>query len=76
MKIFREYSQCQELLPLPSLDEFAPEDHQARIVNEVVDAMDLSPLLAKYEGGGAPDPAMMLKVTYAYSRESPDALPL
>jgi transposase len=72
MKIFREYSQCQGLLLPPSLDEFVPEDHEARIVNEVVDTMDLSPLLAKYEGGGAPayHPTMMLKVIiYAYSRE-------
>jgi transposase len=72
MKIFREYSQSQGLLLPPSLDEFVPEDHEARIVNEVVDTMDLSPLLAKYEGGGAPayHPAMILKVIiYAYSRD-------
>ena len=72
MKIFREYSQCQGLLLPPSLDEFVPENHEARIINEVVDAVDLSPLLAKYEGGGAPayHPAMMLKVIiYAYSRD-------
>ena len=72
MKIFREYSQCQGLLLPPSLDEFVPEDHEARIVNEVVDTMDLSPLFAKYEGGGAPayHPGMMLKVIiYAYSRD-------
>lgn len=71
MKIFREYSQCQGLLLPPSLDEFVPEDHEARIINDVVDAVDLSLLLAKYEGGGAPayHPAMMLKVIiYAYSR--------
>jgi transposase len=72
MKIFREYSQCQGLLLPPSLDEFVPEDHEARIINDVVDAVDLSPLFAKYEGGGAPayHPAMMLKVIiYAYSRD-------
>ena len=47
MKIFREYSQSQGfLLPL-SLDEFVPENHEARIINDVVDSMDLSPLLAK-----------------------------
>jgi len=72
MKIFREYSQCQGLLLPPSLDEFVPDDHEARIVNEVVDIMDLSPLFTKYEGGGAPayHPAMMLKVIiYAYSRD-------
>ena len=56
----------------PSLDEFVSENHEARIVSEVVDTMDLSPLLAKYGGGGAPayHPAMMLKVIiYAYSRD-------
>jgi len=65
MKIFREYSQCQGLLLPPSFDEFVPEDHEARIVNEVVDTMDLLPLLTKYEGGGAPayHPAMMLGET-------------
>jgi len=72
MKIFKEYSQSQGFLLPPSLDEFVPEDHEARIINEVVDAIDLWPLLAKYVGGGAPayHPAMMLKVIiYAYSRD-------
>lgn len=72
MKIFKEYSQSQGFLLPPSLDEFVPENHEARIINEVVDTMDLSPLLAKYEGGGAPayHPAMMSKVIiYAYSRD-------
>ena len=71
MKMFREYSQGQMFLLPPSLDEFVPENHEARIINDVVDTMDLSPLLGRYEGGGAPayHPAMMLKVViYAYSR--------
>ena len=72
MKIFSEYSQCQGFLLPPSLDEFVPENHEARIINDVVETIDLWPLLAKYEGGGAPayHPAMMLKVIiYAYSQE-------
>ena len=71
MKIFKEYSQSQGFLLPPSLDEFVSENHEARIINDVVDTMDLWPLLAKYEGGGAPayHPAMMLKViVYAYSQ--------
>jgi transposase len=71
MKIFKEYSQSQGFLLPPSLDEFVPENHEARIIDDVVDTMDLWPLLAKYEGGGAPayHPAMMLKViVYAYSQ--------
>ena len=70
MKIFKQYSQDQNFLLPPSLDEFVPEDHEARIINEVVETLDLSPLLSRYEGGGAPayHPAMMLKVIiYAYS---------
>jgi hypothetical protein len=48
----------------PSLDEFVPENHEARIINDVVDTMDLSLLLAKYAGGGgapAYHPAMNLR---------------
>jgi len=70
MKIFKEYRQDQIFLLPPSLDEFVPEDHEVRIINEVVDALDLSPLIGRYEGGGASayHPAMMLKVIiYAYS---------
>jgi len=32
MKIFREYSQSQIFLLPPSLEEFVPEDHEARII--------------------------------------------
>lgn len=70
MKIFKQYSQNQNFLLPPSLDEFVPEDHEVCIINEVVDTLDLSPLLSQYEGGGAPayHPSMMLKVIiYAYS---------
>ena len=70
MKIFKEYRQDQNFLLPPSLDEFVPEGHEVRIINEVVDTLDLSPLLSRYQGGGAPAyyPAMMLKVIiYAYS---------
>ena len=71
MKLFKHYDQNKTFLLPPSLDEFVPEDHEARIISEVVDSLDLSPLLAKYEGGGAPayHPAMMLKVLiYTYSQ--------
>src|SRR4030065_2694743 len=70
VKIFKEYRQDQNFLLPPSLDEFVPEDHEVRIINEVADALDLLPLLNRYEGGGAPAyyPTMMLKViVYAYS---------
>jgi transposase len=70
MKLFREYRQDQNFLLPPSLDEFIPDDHEVRIISDVVDTLDSSLLLGRYEGGGAPayHPAMMLKVIiYAYS---------
>jgi transposase len=70
VKVFKEYRQDQIFLLPPSLEEFVPQDHEVRIINEVVDALALSPLFSRYEGGGAPayHPAMMLKVmVYAYS---------
>jgi len=56
------------LLP-PSLGELIPEEHLVRVVNRVVDEIDLQALLEKYKGGGtsAYHPRMMLKVlVYAY----------
>ncbi len=70
MEMFREYSQGQMFLFPPSLDEFVPENHEARIINDVLDTMDLSPLFARYKvvGHHLTHPAMMLKVIiYGYS---------
>ncbi len=70
MKIFKEYRQDQHFLLPPALNEFVPEDHEVRIINDAVNMLDLSLLLQKYEGGGAPayHPGMMLKILiYAYS---------
>ena len=66
---FKPYHQHQtELLP-PSLEELIPERHLVRVVDHIIDEMDISPLLATYPGGGASSyhPRMMLKViVYAY----------
>lgn len=70
MKIFKRYEQKQEFLLPPSVDEFVPPGHEARIINDVVEGLNLSGIRRKYSGGGAPayDPAMMVKVLiYAYS---------
>lgn len=48
VKLFREYRQDQSFLLPPSLDEFVPEDDEVRIINDVVDTIDLSLLLDKY----------------------------
>lgn len=56
------------LLP-PSLDELIPPNHPVRVVNKVIDQLDLKPLLSKYKAGGTSSfhPQMLLKVlVFAY----------
>lgn len=68
--IFKQYNQQQSLLLPPSLDELIGEKHLVRVVNEVVEAMDISELVNLYAGGGTSSyhPRMLLKVLlYAYS---------
>ncbi len=70
--VFRRYDPNQDLLLPPSLDDWLPEDHLARIVAQVVDDhLDLASLLATYENeaGGSPafHPRLLLKVLlYGY----------
>ena len=71
-KTFRPYAPGQGFLLPPSLDDWLPEDHSARVISEVVDEMlDLSDLYASYDStkGYPPyDPRLMLKVVlYGYS---------
>lgn len=68
--IFKQYSQQQSLLLPPSLEELIGEKHLVRVVNEVVESMDISDLINLYHGGGTSSyhPRMLLKVLlYAYS---------
>ncbi len=68
--IFKEYQQQQVLLLPPSLEELISPKHLVRVVNQVVESMDISDLINLYEGGGtsAYHPRMLLKVLlYAYS---------
>lgn len=59
----------QNLLLPPSLDELVPENHVVRVVDAVIDRLDISDILSTYRGGGnsAFNPKMMLKVlVFAY----------
>ena len=67
--VFKIYAQNQAMLLPPSLDELIAKGHPVRIVDEVIDKIDLTPLLNKYEGGGTSSyhPKMLLKVlVYSY----------
>jgi transposase len=68
-KIFKENHQGQTILFPQSLDEIIPEQDVVRVVNSIVNELDISSLLKKYKGGGASSyhPRMMLKVLlYSY----------
>jgi transposase len=69
---FKAYTMAQPSLLPADLEELIPEEHLVRVVNRMVEAIDLDPLLAKYKGGGTSSyhPRMMLKVlVYAYSEK-------
>ena len=41
----------QNLLLPPSLDELVPENHMVRVVDAVIDRLDISDILSTYRGG-------------------------
>ena len=66
---FRPYDQRQRFFVDVSKDSFLEEQHPARIIDAVVEGLDLSEVYAQYshEGNPAYHPKMMLKVLfYAY----------
>lgn len=59
-------------LPL-SFEDFIPENHLVRVVNTVVDSLELTPLYDRYKKGGCPayHPRMMLKVMiYSFTQKT------
>ena len=66
---FKPDNQNQVLLFPSRLDENIPAVHPVRIVNEIVDKLDIRDLLSEYKGGGtsACHPRMLLKILiYGY----------
>jgi transposase len=56
------------MLP-PSLEELITANHPVRIVNQVIDRINIDPLLKKFKGGGTSSyhPRLLLKVlVYGY----------
>jgi len=47
---FKAYQQHQGMFLPPSLDEFISQGHPVRIVNQVLDKIDIDALLKKYKG--------------------------
>jgi transposase len=69
--VFKRYVQEQMMLLPPSYEDMVPRNHPVRVVNEVVERIDISGLERSYKGGGTSSyhPRMLLKVVvYAYLR--------
>ena len=67
--IFKPYDQQQTMLLPLSLEELILANHPVRVVNKVLDQIDIVPLIAKYKPGGTSSfhPRMLLKVlVFAY----------
>ena len=67
--VYKSYAQNEiALFPL-TLEEMVPANHRARVVNAVIDRLDISAIEGRYKAGGTSiyHPRMLLKViTYAY----------
>ena len=67
--VFKDYNQGQGCLFPMRLEDKIPEAAPVRLVNQIVDQLDISGVINTYKGGGtsAYSPRMMLKlVIYAY----------
>lgn len=67
--VFKDYSPNQILLLPPSLEEMIDPTHPVRVVNQVIDNLDIESLITKYKGGGCSSyhPRLLLKVlVYGY----------
>jgi len=66
---FKEYNYTQgELFP-QNISDWIPENHLVRIVDKIIESIDITPIIESYPGGGCSSfhPKMMLKVLiYAY----------
>ena len=67
--IFKSYNQNDNLLFPPCLGDFIADNDPVRVLNAIVDNLDISRIEDSYEGGGASsyNPRMLVKVVfYAY----------
>jgi transposase len=67
--VFKTYQQNQTFLFPPSLEEMIPANHPVRVVNEVIDSIDIDIIIKIYKGGGTSSyhPRMLLKLlVYSY----------
>lgn len=67
--VFKPYQQHQLMAIPPTFDELINKEHPVRVVSQIIDQINLDPLIRKYKGGGCSSyhPRMLLKVlVYGY----------
>jgi transposase len=64
--LFQDYQPDQPYLLPPSLDDLLDEDHLVRVVNEIIEKLDLTKIYLRYTNFGRPayHPLMLLKVLF------------
>lgn len=64
--MFKEYTQNQILLLPPDVSTLIPQEHLAKVINEIVDTIDITAITSSYSGIGqnAYHPRMLLKVLF------------
>ena len=70
MSHFRQYDRATGFLLPPSVNDWLPERHLARFVVEVINTLDLSPMVRSYRGSGSAGyhPALLLGLlVYGYA---------
>lgn len=66
---FKPYNQHQIMMLPPTLEELIPKDHPVRVVNDVIESINIEPLISVYKSTGCSSyhPLMLLKVlVYGY----------
>lgn len=67
--VFKAYNQYQGFLIPPSFDDLVDQHHPVRLVNEIIEQIDITPLEKKYHHRGTSSyhPKMLLKIlVYSY----------
>jgi transposase len=70
--VFKRYEMGQPQLLPPSVEELIPEKHLVRVIDQVIEDMDISVIVKEYKGGGTSSyhPKMLLKViVYGYAEQ-------
>lgn len=67
--VFKDYSPNQLMLLPPSLEELIEPNHPVRVVNKVIDSINIDSLTRQYKGGGTSSyhPRLLIKILiYSY----------